>query len=109
MNARDRAVRNVLRVHEVGAGHVDDTPGVPVRFADRVAAGVDDGDAVDVERVAVGAGVDGADGELPHAVIPLGQGPLLPGVAGQVAAGQADFGGPGREDAGGDAAGGPRL
>src|SRR4051794_2539741 len=90
MDRRHRAVRHVAGVHEVGAGDVQDAPGVTVRLADGGVAGVDDGDAVDVQCVAVGAGVDGGEGELPHAVLALGQGARLAGVAGEVGAGKLD-------------------
>ena len=83
----DGAVRNVGGVHEFGAGNVDQAPDVVIGFADRGVARVDYGDAIHVEVIAVGAGVDGAERDLPYAVFRLGHGRTR-AVAGDVGSGE---------------------
>ena len=74
------AARHVPGVEEFRARNVNKAPRVGVRLArDRVLR-IHDGDAVDVESIAVGAGRDGAHGPLPNALVVLGQA----GVASQV-------------------------
>jgi hypothetical protein len=59
----DGAVGDVGLVGEGEAGDVDDAPEVVVGLAVGRVLGIDDGNAVDVERIAVGARVEVADGE----------------------------------------------
>ena len=61
-------MRNVLRVHEIRAGNINETPDIVVGFADGGAPGIYDGDAIHVEVVAVCARLDGAERHFPHPV-----------------------------------------
>ena len=67
----DRAVRHALRVHEVGARDDEEAPHVVVGFARGRVARIDRRHAVHVEVVAIGAGIDRPDHQLPHAVLTL--------------------------------------
>src|SRR5262249_3366270 len=64
---RDRAVRHTLRLHEIGAWYVDETPAIVIGFADVWAAGTDQGDTVQVEVVSIGARIERPDRHRPHA------------------------------------------
>ena len=65
----DRAARHRFRVEQLRAGHVDEAPRVVVGLAGGRVARVERLHAVHVERVAVGAGGDRSERDLPDAVL----------------------------------------
>ena len=68
---------------------MDQAPDVVVRLADRGVARIDRRDAVDVEIVAIRAGIDGPDRELPDAVLAARELRVLADT-GDIARGEAD-------------------
>src|SRR5262249_38288581 len=73
VDRRGRTVRNVLRVENIRAGYDREAVHRRVRLARRRIARVDDGDAIDVEDVAIRAGWERTERPLPHALTVPGQ------------------------------------
>lgn len=85
----DRTVRHALDVGDLGTRNVDKAPRVRVGLAGRRVPGIDDGNAVDVEIIAVSTGPNRSDRHFPHSVLSFCH-LDAPAVLGDVAARKAD-------------------
>ena len=61
----DRTVWHVARIHEIRAGHSHEAPGIYVGLTGGGVAGIDHGDAIEVEVVAVKAWRQWSLGDFP--------------------------------------------